>query len=61
MLLLFWQAEDDPIAVEPAIPYDALAQNPNCTLVTTPGGGHLGWAAGTGGPFSTSLYSAMPF
>ncbi len=46
-----WQAEDDPIAVEPAIPYEALAQNPNCTLVTTPGGGHLGWAAGNEGPF----------
>ena len=45
------QAEDDPIAVEPAIPYKSLADNPNCILVTTPGGGHLGWAAGGGGPF----------
>ena len=48
------QAEDDPIAVEPAIPYTALADNPNCILVTTPGGGHLGWAAGSGGPFGES-------
>lgn len=37
--------------MEPAIPYRALAENPNCILVTTPGGGHLGWAAGGGGPF----------
>ena len=37
--------------MEGAIPYDALAENPNCTLVTTPGGGHLGWAAGSEGPF----------
>lgn len=45
------QAEDDPIAPKNAIPYDALAANPKCTLVVTPGGGHLGWAAGPEGPF----------
>lgn len=44
------QAEDDPIAVKGAIPYDALADNPNCALVVTPGGGHLGWAAGPTAP-----------
>ncbi|CAL8470709.1 g10251 [Coccomyxa elongata] len=48
--LLCLQAEDDPIAVKGAIPYDALADNPNCALVVTPGGGHLGWAAGPGAP-----------
>ena len=45
------QAADDPIAPENAIPYDALGANPKCTLVVTPGGGHLGWAAGVDGPF----------
>ena len=43
--------------MEPAIPYRALAENPNCILVTTPGGGHLGWAAGGGGPFGKSSYN----
>ena len=43
--------------MEPAIPYKALAENPNCILVTTPGGGHLGWAAGGGGPFGESSYN----
>ncbi|EIE22712.1 AB-hydrolase YheT [Coccomyxa subellipsoidea C-169] len=50
--LLCIQAEDDPIAVKGAIPYEALADNPNCALVVTPGGGHLGWAAGPEGPLS---------
>eukprot|EP00884_Botryococcus_braunii_P020406 jgi/Botrbrau1/7049/Bobra.0165s0072.1 len=49
--LLCIQAEDDPIAPRAAIPYEALESNPNCILVTTPGGGHLGWCAGSGGPF----------
>ena len=44
------QAEDDPIAPAHAIPYAALEANPNCTLVVTPGGGHLGWGAGPNGP-----------
>jgi hypothetical protein len=50
--LLCIQAADDPIAPEEAIPYEAVKQNPNCTLVVTPCGGHLGWAAGPGAPFS---------
>ena len=45
------QAEDDPIAPQNAIPYEALEANPRCTLVVTPGGGHLGWGAGPEGPF----------
>ena len=45
------QAEDDPIAPKTAIPYAALEANPRCTLVVTPGGGHLGWGAGPEGPF----------
>ncbi|KAK9810879.1 hypothetical protein WJX73_005069 [Symbiochloris irregularis] len=49
--LLCLQAENDPIAPCQAIPFEALAENPNCTLVTTPAGGHLGWVAGRGAPF----------
>ena len=37
--LLCIQAENDPIAPAEAIPYDAIAANPNCILVTTPTGG----------------------
>lgn len=47
------QAENDPIAPCRAIPFQALADNPNTTLVTTPAGGHLGWVAGPGVPFGT--------
>ena len=42
------QADNDPIAPEKCIPYKALQDNPNCTLVVTPGGGHLGWVSGPG-------------
>ena len=41
--LLCVQAEDDPIAVDSAIPRDAISANANCMLVTTKTGGHLGW------------------
>jgi len=47
--LLVIQAEDDPIAPVEAIPTDALRQNPNCILVVTPSGGHLGWCSGETG------------
>lgn len=50
--LLCIQALDDPIAPKEAIPYAALQANPYCTLVTTPCGGHLGWASGPGAPFA---------
>lgn len=43
------QAEDDPIAPKQAIPFKALDDNPNCILVTTPTGGHLGWCSGENG------------
>ena len=43
------QAQNDPIAPETAIPFDALLANPNCTLVVTPSGGHLGWCCGSEG------------
>jgi len=48
--MLCLQALDDPIAPKEAIPYEALRENPNCVLATTPCGGHLGWVSGKGGP-----------
>eukprot|EP00242_Pyramimonas_sp_CCMP2087_P002582 CAMPEP_0198228596 /NCGR_PEP_ID=MMETSP1445-20131203/113677_1 /TAXON_ID=36898 /ORGANISM="Pyramimonas sp., Strain CCMP2087" /LENGTH=514 /DNA_ID=CAMNT_0043909001 /DNA_START=303 /DNA_END=1847 /DNA_ORIENTATION=+ len=50
--LLCIQAEDDPISLDAAIPRRAIEANPNCVLVTTPTGGHLGWTAGERGPFN---------
>lgn len=54
--LLVLQAADDPIAPQEAIPFKALEANPNCLLVLTPTGGHLGWCGGrdgvTGAPWS---------
>jgi len=47
--LLCIQAWNDPIAPASAIPKDAIKQNPNCMLVTTKAGGHLGWMGGPGG------------
>jgi hypothetical protein len=46
------QAEDDPISINAGIPRDAILQNANCILVTTPFGGHLGWTAGENGAFN---------
>lgn len=43
------QAADDPIAPQEAIPFKALEANPNCLLVLTPTGGHLGWCGGRDG------------
>jgi hypothetical protein len=40
------QARDDPIAPYEGIPFEALEANPNCILVVTPTGGHLGWCSG---------------
>lgn len=45
------QAEDDPIAVKEAIPYEAIRKNENVMLLSTKSGGHLGWVAlGEGAP-----------
>jgi predicted alpha/beta-fold hydrolase len=54
--LLIIQAEDDPIAPKEAIPFEAIEANPQCLLVLTPTGGHLGWCGGrdgvTGAPWT---------
>jgi len=53
------QAMDDPIAPAEAIPFSGIEGNPNCILVTTGTGGHLGWVCRergrTGGPWTDPL------
>ncbi|XP_024378237.1 embryogenesis-associated protein EMB8 [Physcomitrium patens] len=49
--LLCIQAWTDPIAPERGIPRADIAANPNCFLVVTPYGGHLGWISGPEAPF----------
>ncbi|KAI3983326.1 hypothetical protein MKX01_013393 [Papaver californicum] len=49
--LLCIQAENDPIAPSRGIPYEDIKENPNCLLIVTPKGGHLGWVAGDEAPF----------
>ncbi|WCJ18750.1 alpha/beta-Hydrolases superfamily protein [Euphorbia peplus] len=44
--LLSIQAANDPIASDRAIPREDIKENPNCMLIVTPKGGHLGWIAG---------------
>ncbi|GMJ13774.1 hypothetical protein like AT3G50790 [Hibiscus trionum] len=48
--LLCIQAENDPIAPSRAIPREDIKENPNCVLIVTPKGGHLGWVAGAEAP-----------
>ncbi|KAG9452599.1 hypothetical protein H6P81_005503 [Aristolochia fimbriata] len=45
------QAANDPIAPQQAIPREDIKENPNCLLIVTPKGGHLGWIAGDEAPF----------
>ncbi|XP_074588564.1 embryogenesis-associated protein EMB8-like [Curcuma longa] len=49
--LLCIQADNDPIAPSRGIPRDEIKANPNCLLIVTPQGGHLGWIAGDEAPF----------
>ncbi|TYJ01516.1 hypothetical protein E1A91_A13G159500v1 [Gossypium mustelinum] len=49
--LLCIQAANDPIAPTEATPYSDIKDNPNCMLIVTPQGGHLGWVAGDDAPF----------
>lgn len=49
--LLCIQAANDPIAPERGIPREDIKENPDCLLVVTPKGGHLGWVAGPETPF----------
>ncbi|KAI4326781.1 hypothetical protein L6164_019317 [Bauhinia variegata] len=48
--LLCIQAANDPIAPSRGIPRDDIKENPNCLLIVTPKGGHLGWVAGDESP-----------
>ncbi|XP_038875981.1 embryogenesis-associated protein EMB8 [Benincasa hispida] len=48
--LLCIQAANDPIAPDRGIPREDIKENPNCLLIVTPKGGHLGWVAGPGAP-----------
>ncbi|XP_072958521.1 embryogenesis-associated protein EMB8 [Typha angustifolia] len=49
--LLCIQAANDPIAPSRGIPREKIKENPNCLLIVTPQGGHLGWVAGSEAPF----------
>ncbi|PKU68209.1 embryogenesis-associated protein EMB8 [Dendrobium catenatum] len=49
--LLCIQAANDPIAPSRGIPREKIKENPNCLLIVTPKGGHLGWVAGEEAPF----------
>ncbi|XP_058104914.1 embryogenesis-associated protein EMB8 [Magnolia sinica] len=49
--LLCIQAANDPIAPSRGICRDDIKENPNCLLIVTPKGGHLGWVAGDEAPF----------
>ncbi|KAL6911711.1 hypothetical protein ACP4OV_000516 [Aristida adscensionis] len=49
--LLCIQANNDPIAPSRGIPREDIKANPNCLLIVTPQGGHLGWVAGDEAPF----------
>ncbi|GFP89304.1 embryogenesis-associated protein emb8 [Phtheirospermum japonicum] len=44
-------AENDPIAPSRGVPREDIQKNPNCMLIVTPKGGHLGWVAGGEAPF----------
>ncbi|XP_059662142.1 embryogenesis-associated protein EMB8 [Cornus florida] len=48
--LLCIQAGNDPIAPSRGIPRKDIKENPNCMLIVTPKGGHLGWVAGAEAP-----------
>ena len=41
--LLCIQAEDDPIAPDRAVPYEAIRESPHAILAVSKAGGHLGW------------------
>ncbi|XP_027355507.1 embryogenesis-associated protein EMB8 [Abrus precatorius] len=49
--LLCIQAANDPIAPYRGIPREDIKENPNCLLIVTSKGGHLGWVAGDNAPF----------
>lgn len=47
--VLALHARDDPIAVDEAVPYEEIKQNPYVVMCATSGGGHLSWYEWGGG------------
>lgn len=53
-------AEDDPIAVHEALPFEEFKQNPMTVLLTTSLGGHLSWFESGGGRwFAKPVFSFL--
>ena len=52
-------AEDDPIAVAEAVPYEEIKQNPYVVLCMTSGGGHLFWFELGGGRWHAKPVGSM--
>jgi len=48
-------AVDDPVSDVTLVPLEKIKGNPNVALVTTPHGGHLGWARGWNGQDETYM------
>ncbi|KAL2527772.1 esterase/lipase/thioesterase family protein [Abeliophyllum distichum] len=57
--LLCIQAANDPIAPSRGIPREDIKENPNCLLIVTPKGGHLGWVAGGEAPLGAPWTDPM--
>ena len=51
-------AKDDPIAVDEAVPYEEIKQNPFVVMCATSGGGHLSWFELGGGRWHAKPVSA---
>ncbi|KAF2146125.1 uncharacterized protein K452DRAFT_263711 [Aplosporella prunicola CBS 121167] len=54
-------AEDDPIAVKEAIPFEEFKQNPYAILCSTSLGGHLSWFESNGDRWFAKAVSAVAF
>ncbi|KAG6781228.1 hypothetical protein POTOM_014119 [Populus tomentosa] len=50
VVFIHYKAANDPIAPARGIPFEDIKENPNCLLIVTPKGGHLGWIAGSEAP-----------
>ena len=52
-------ARDDPIAVDEAVPYEEIMQNPFVVMCATSGGGHLSWFELGGGRWHAKPVSLL--